>query len=117
MSILQFEILLMVLAAVCVITSIPLAIISIRRSREQDAQPPIFPAMTLSPLQEQTRDRFIATQTRATKFGDRRRRTKHVTELLRPETGPIALPDEHVPTGDEPDDDTPEGLDKLVIRV
>jgi hypothetical protein len=71
------------------ISAVPLAILELRMAAEMRERALRQPEPLLSKRQMRIRDKFIEQQLSITTFGDRRRRTAAVTELVRPETGPI----------------------------
>lgn len=82
------------LTGALIVSSVPLAVYErrLRRrklAREQDRGH--IERVMDAPLPPPTRkrDKFIAKSVSVTRFGDKRRRTAAVTEIITPETGPI----------------------------
>ena len=86
-----------ILCALFIVTAIPLAVIAIRVEKKiaEKARRPV-PVPVIAYRHRRIRDKFIADNVRISVFGDKRRRTAIVAEIMRPETGPIPLPNEHV---------------------
>ena len=84
--------------ALLILLSVPLAVLSIRLDRK-NAEMASRPRPLAHPSRraKKIREKFIANNVRLTAFGDKRRVTFVVTEIIRPETGPIPLPNAHVP--------------------
>ena len=84
--------------ALLIVLSVPLAVVSIRLDKK-NAERALRPVPLAHPSRraKKVREKFIANNVRLTTFGDKRRVTFVVTEIIRPETGAIPLPNAHVP--------------------
>lgn len=95
------------ITAIIFISCLPLAYISIRQDRrirrERELREIARTSLEVgqSIRQEGARRRavsqFVRQHLSVSTFGDKRRATAPLAEFLKPETGPIPLPDEHVP--------------------
>lgn len=90
----------LVVAAVMLAASAYFMVIALRMEAKErrDAKEGTEPsAEIVIPLRmRRMRDRFIVQHVRTSRFGGGRHGCGPLTEILRPETGPIDLPDEHV---------------------
>jgi hypothetical protein len=95
----QFGVFAMILAALLILTAIPLAVVALRHEHREKRRALLEQIVTIA--HEKAREAtqtgeimaitvpFIAENVKITKFGDKRRVTAPIAELLRPETGPI----------------------------
>lgn len=102
-----FEYAVLALTGACLVTATAMAFVVIREDRrlKREAKLAEIVATALEKGRQATQTGeilaittpFIQDNVKTTTFGDKRRLTAPLTDLIRPETGPIDLPDEHVP--------------------
>lgn len=107
MTIETWALIILAITFIITITCIPLAIVAIRQDRKLKRERWLagVAAAALEIAREVTdtgemraiTEPFIENQVSLSSFGDHRRRSSHTTEFLKPETGPIPLPNAHVP--------------------
>lgn len=102
-----FEYAVLALTGACFVTAVAMAFVVIRADRQLKRETKLaeIVAAALEKGRQATQTGeilaittpFIQDNVKTTTFGDRRRVTAPIADLIRPETGPIDLPDEHVP--------------------